>query len=182
MKKILYIVLLLVALGGLIAITSPVFTQEKPQTKSIEAYFSPIPTGQVGGIRDRIIKAISDTQKTIDIAIFDFTSDVVAQSLKSAKEEKGVKVSVIMDRKQAGNKYSKYEFLNNNFNVISMTGKSGKSMHHKFCIFDNKMVMTGSYNISENAESFNYENVVFISDKSIVKKYQEVFEEMWNKR
>ena len=53
-------------------------------------------------------------------------------------------------------------------------------MHNKFAIFDNKLLVTGSYNWTNNAEHFNYENAVLISDPTIITKYQKEFEKIFN--
>lgn len=181
MKRVIYQVLIclfLIIAGTVIGINCSVATLESPQssTQSIEVYFSPD-----GGIRDRIIKAIDLSKTTIDIAIYSFTSKDVAQALRKAKE-RGVSIRLIMDSGRAKRKHSQYKFLDKNgFNVKLKRGKGRGIMHHKVCIFDNRLVMTGSYNISKNAERFSYENVVFIPDKSVVKKYQEMFEDLWGK-
>lgn len=53
-------------------------------------------------------------------------------------------------------------------------------MHNKFAIFDKKLLFTGSYNWTANAERFNYENAVFISDPAIINQYQKEFDKIWN--
>ena len=37
--------------------------------------------------------------------------------------------------------------------------------HHKFIVIDDKFVMNGSYNLSNYAEKFNYENMMITSDQ-----------------
>lgn len=54
-------------------------------------------------------------------------------------------------------------------------------MHHKFAVSDNKQLMNGSFNWSRNAMLGNNENVMFIGRKDIVKKFQSVFESLWEK-
>ena len=52
-------------------------------------------------------------------------------------------------------------------------------MHNKFAIFDGKLMVTGSYNWTNNAEHFNYENAVFITDTNVIKEYQKDFDDIW---
>ena len=168
-KLVLSIVLILLCLGCSNYDSAPL-----PNNTPIEAYFSPN-----GGTQERIIKAINLTKSTIDIAIFDFTNGVIAQSLKEAKD-RGVKIRIIMDSKQAKGQHNEYNFFKNNgFEVKLMTGKGKGIMHNKFIIFDGKLLMTGSYNISENAERYNYENALFISDVKVIEKYQSTFNQLW---
>jgi len=56
----------------------------------------------------------------------------------------------------------------------------GKSlMHHKFCIIDDQVVITGSYNWS-NSAVFHYENIVVIqNDFQLINKFKHEFEELF---
>ena len=44
-------------------------------------------------------------------------------------------------------------------------------MHDKFCIIDNQIVITGSYNWTDNAEFKNDENIVILKDNEQATKY-----------
>lgn len=51
-------------------------------------------------------------------------------------------------------------------------------MHHKFCIVDDAIIMTGSYNWSKRAV-FHYENVLILkNDFNIVRKYKHEFADL----
>lgn len=51
-------------------------------------------------------------------------------------------------------------------------------MHNKLLIIDNSLVITGSYNFSENAEA-NDENLVFIESAAVAAAYTDYFEELY---
>ncbi len=53
-------------------------------------------------------------------------------------------------------------------------------MHHKFAIFDGKVLITGSYNWTDSAECFNYENVLILDDSATIQRYQVQFEQLFN--
>ncbi|MBI4007836.1 MAG: hypothetical protein HY354_04990, partial [Planctomycetes bacterium] len=113
-----------------------------------------------GSIRDCILENIGGCSSSIEIAVYDFTSGDIAEALVSAKN-RGVKISVIMDKKQAEKEGSLHGFLKDEgFDVLLVKGRVGGSMHNSFVIFDNKLVLKGSYNWTEYAEKFNYENVI----------------------
>jgi len=40
-------------------------------------------------------------------------------------------------------------------------------------------MVTGSYNWTNNAERFNYENAIFITDPNVIGVYQKEFDSMW---
>jgi len=88
---------------------------------------------------------------------------------------------VVMDYKQSEGRSSEKDFLiSKGFNV-KIAQQTGRGiMHNKFAIFDDKEVVTGSYNWTENAEKYNYENALFISDPEVVNKYIKEFERLEN--
>lgn len=52
-------------------------------------------------------------------------------------------------------------------------------MHNKFMIIDNKHLITGSYNFTEQAEKINIENIITIRDnKKIANEYSEEFSKL----
>jgi hypothetical protein len=55
------------------------------------------------------------------------------------------------------------------------------NIHHKFCVIDKAIVMTGSYNWSYGA-TYKRENLVVIEDDSIAQKYIEEFQDIKNKK
>lgn len=141
-----------------------------------EVLFSP-----GGSIREAITRAIFSSNGTIDIAAFTFTAGEIAEALYKAKE-RGVVIRVVIDWKQDQYHYPAIEFLKEEgFNLQFIKGNIGGSMNNTFAIFDGKLIVTGSYNWTEYAEKFNYENALFIDDKDVVEKYKEEFESLYNK-
>jgi phosphatidylserine/phosphatidylglycerophosphate/cardiolipin synthase-like enzyme len=52
-------------------------------------------------------------------------------------------------------------------------------MHHKFAIFDGIYLVTGSYNWTRTAASFNEENIVVSSDRRLIGDFRKTFESLW---
>ena len=48
-------------------------------------------------------------------------------------------------------------------------------MHDKFCVIDNQLVITGSYNWSDNAEFKNDENITIEKDPNQASSFSEEF-------
>ena len=141
-----------------------------------EVLFSPR-----GSIREVIIKTIINSKGSIDIAAFTFTAGEIAEALHKAKE-RGVEIRVVIDQKQDGKRYPVIEFLKEEgFNLQFLKGNIGGSMNNTFAIFDGKLIVTGSYNWTEYAEKFNYENVLFIDEIDVVGKYEEEFASLYDK-
>ena len=53
-------------------------------------------------------------------------------------------------------------------------------MHNKFFIIDDHLVLTGSYNFSENAEA-NDENLVVIDSPAVAATYTAYFDALYKK-
>jgi phosphatidylserine/phosphatidylglycerophosphate/cardiolipin synthase-like enzyme len=140
-----------------------------------EVYFSPN-----GGIRDRLLRAINHTKVTINVAIFDFTSGELAGALVAAKG-RGVAVRVVADARQAQGKHSEIPLLLEKGVKVRLVRGNGRGiMHHKFAIFDGKLLVTGSYNWTDSAERFNHENALFLDDPAVIQRYQAHFEGLFH--
>ena len=172
-KKYLHIVFIIslsIVIGGCGG-----HTQVKPSPYQLEVYFSPEEHTQ-----DRIIKEIDASISTIDLAIYSFTAQEIKSAFERAKQ-RGVKIRIIADSMQAKGVHSVVQMLiDEGFDVKIARGKSRGIMHNKFAIFDKKLLFMGSYNWTKNAEHFNYENAIFISNPLTIKQYQEEFDKIWD--
>ena len=52
-------------------------------------------------------------------------------------------------------------------------------MHHKIVIVDDAVVLTGSFNWSQNGQEYNNENLVIIDDENVASSYSEEFWNIW---
>jgi HKD family nuclease len=148
-----------------------------PATSTLESFFSPN-----GGVAARIVQEIQRARASIDIAIYTFTQNEIADALISAKN-RGVAIRIIADSEQAtavGSAIARMEAAG--FQVRRTAGIGGGIMHNKFAIFDSYALLTGSYNWSSTAETRNFENAVFIHDAATIDAYQANFTRIWNKR
>lgn len=135
-----------------------------------DIYFSPN-----GGADDAIIKEIDNAKTSVDVCIYTFTRQKIADALIKAKE-RGIKVRVIFDKRQSSIQHSKDEYLNEKDVPVYLDGKH-KIQHNKFAIVDGKVLITGSYNWTKSAEKGNAENLMVIkNDAELVKKFQENFD------
>ena len=137
-------------------------------------YFSP-----KGGCQDAIIGEIDKAQKTIDIAMYYFTSREIAQELVKVKYS-NVKVRIVLDSSQEEEAYSKSRyFIDRGFEVRYYAGSG--LMHNKFAVIDGKVLITGSFNWTPTADRKNEENLLIMTDKELLKKYSDRFEYLWEK-
>jgi phosphatidylserine/phosphatidylglycerophosphate/cardiolipin synthase-like enzyme len=117
-----------------------------PAEPAPEVYFSPR-----GGIQPRLLRAINHTKATIDLAVFDLTAGELAGALLTARA-RGVMVRIVADARQAQGRHSEIPVLLGQGVTIRLLPDPRRGhMHHKFAIFDGKLVVTGSYNWTESA-------------------------------
>lgn len=136
-------------------------------------------------IEDVIIKNIHEAKEELCIAVAWFTSKTLMEELRSLKRQ-GVNVKVIISDHTSN-------FQNNNENklinvcnrvkmvVIPKRGNRNYNnlMHNKYCIIDNKKVIDGSYNWSNNAK-YNLEHVIVIESRTVAKMYKDNFDKIYN--
>lgn len=128
----------------------------------------------------RLIKEINNSKNNIDIAIYGIgKQDEIISALKAAKA-RGVKIRTVVDfTKNSKNKYENTDNFIKEFS--STTDKTEKLMHNKFFIFDNKLVLTGSTNISSTGSGgYNSNIAIFINDSKVAQIYKNEFEQMYN--
>ena len=151
--------------------------QESPAIAEIETLFSP----EVS-IKESILKEMESTTSVLDLAIHEITSLDMAQALVKAKQ-RGVRVRVIADSKQANIRTSKITYLIQQGILVKVLGGKEKGvMNHRFAILDGKRVLTGSFDWSEASLKWNYENILILHESEGVATYQKEFDRLWREK
>ncbi|VVB75612.1 Cardiolipin synthase [uncultured archaeon] len=139
---------------------------------SVEVFFCP-----QDACADKMIQHIDLAKDSIYVAIYSFTHDGIAQALVRAKE-RGVDVRVVFDYDQSKISASDDELLQAAGILIAFRNGPGY-MHNKFMVIDNSIVATGSFNYSQNADTKNDENLVFIESAVVAQKFKTDFDHLW---
>ena len=137
-----------------------------------EAFFSPSDASW-----QRIRGLLKTVGRAVDICVFTITDDRISGPILDA-HRRGVKVRIITDNEKAFDRGSDAESLARN-GVPLVVDRTRHHMHHKFAIFDNKRLLTGSYNWTRSAADNNEENFLITSDRRLVKPFQQQFEKLW---
>jgi len=124
-----------------------------------------------------VIQWISRANKSIDLAMYSFTLDSIGDALIEA-QSRGVAVRVILERSQV-NQWSEYSRLRS-AGIKVVLDENDNYMHNKFMVIDGKVVLTGSYNYTKQADTQNDENLIVIEDSRVAKAYEDEFNEMWS--
>lgn len=153
---------------------------------AVQACFSPL-----GKCSSHIVREIGQAQREILVAVYAFTSDDLAWALVNARK-RGVKVRVVLDREfDTGNKGSKGSFLKQQGILVRRISGSNRGrregrsglMHQKFTVIDRRVVLTGSYNWTVSADSFNDENLLlFRAAGPLAEEYRKEFFRLWGRK
>ena len=126
---------------------------------------------------EQLIKKIDSAKESLYIAIYSFTHDGIADAVIRAKG-RGVDVKVIFDYDMSANTSSDDELLASK--GVSVARRNGSGiMHNKFSVIDGALVATGSFNYSNNADTRNEENLIFIESKKIAQQFNQDFNSIW---
>lgn len=127
-------------------------------------------------IRNQIIPYLENAKSKVQIAMAWFTSGELFEALLSCRRRNVNVELVLLD---SGINYMYYAPDFNNLiaagGTLRIAGSNVGFMHHKFCIVDGKVAITGSYNWTYYAETRNIENIVITDDMDIVNLYASEF-------
>jgi len=137
--------------GGVVVNTEPVVN---------EAHFQ--------DIQNRILKALNDADVSITLVMAWFTNDTIFQKIVE-KHKQGIEVKLAIYDDGINKKYG--VDISQVPHIKLKKGLRGGLMHNKFCVIDNHVVITGSYNWSDNSEFKNDENVTVENDPKQASKY-----------
>jgi phosphatidylserine/phosphatidylglycerophosphate/cardiolipin synthase-like enzyme len=129
-----------------------------------EVYFSPH-----GGCTDAIVKNLHAAKTSVLVQAYWFTSEPIAQALV-ASHQRGVKVEVILDRSRTEMDNTQADVLVDH-GVPTSIDDEHTTAHNKVIIIDGQVVITGSFNFTEQAEEENAENLLVIRDRALAEKY-----------
>ena len=127
-------------------------------------------------ISQEVIRNILSAKHSIKIAMAWFTNFDIFKVIKHKLESCDIEIYLATNN----------DLINNggyclNFNELINLGlkiilyEYPDMINHKFCIIDDTLVMTGSYNWTYFAETVNRENMLVIYDEKVVKEYTNEF-------
>lgn len=139
----------------------------------VEVYFTPD-----DGAIQRLAALVQGAQESVYFLAYSFTSDELGEALLE-RAAAGVTVTGVFDRDQVkSNRGGEYARLQAAGLAVRLDGNPDL-MHHKVIVIDQKIVITGSYNFSYNAETRNDENVLVIFDAEMAQLFLQEFERIF---
>ncbi len=125
----------------------------------------------------RVVAAIQGADESIDAAIYSFTSREIAGALIAAKA-RGVRVRVVADYLQSRGESSVLDELTRAGLKVRVYPRA-TTMHNKFAVIDNSLVITGSFNWTKSAAHYNRENFIILFGRGLAEEYENEFFRLW---
>jgi len=133
--------------------------------RTIKNYFCPRDS-----CKEKILVELEKARESIKFMTFTFTDKDIASKILE-KNETGADVKGIIEDFQNKKEWV-YPLFENNTVILATT----ITQHNKLFIIDDKILITGSYNPTNAANTINNENIIIIEEPEIVKKYLDYFE------
>ena len=154
-------------------VTTLAHERQKSGDATSEAWFSP-----KANCVSRINELIRGARKQIEICVFTITDDRISDCIVDA-HARGIQVKVISDDDKATDLGSDVYNLKAR-GVPVRTDSVPDHMHHKYAIFDRRLLLTGSYNWTRSASKVNEDNFIVTDDASLLQQFGRHFDQLWD--
>ncbi len=162
LKPFVFLFLILV-IGCSISGNTVLETVPMERNKGMNVYFCPR-----DDCEQVMIDIIQSSDEQVHCAFFDINLKGLINAL--GEKSKEVDVKLVVDDENYGDIIGP--------NVRKDT--SSQFSHNKFCVVDDKLVVTGSMNPTENGANKNNNNVIVFYSNYLAKNYEDEFKELWD--
>lgn len=139
----------------------------------VDVYFAPD-----DGVQAILVDILAEAQESIYFMAFSFTADPLGLVIRE-RASQGVTVAGVMDEDQVkSNQGTEYDLFRQAGLDVYIDGNPGQ-MHHKIIIVDESIVIAGSYNFTNSAETRNDENLLVIYNEEMAALFLDEFERVY---
>jgi phosphatidylserine/phosphatidylglycerophosphate/cardiolipin synthase-like enzyme len=136
---------------------------------SMGVFFSP-----KGGCQDAVVRELRSARHEVLVQAYSFTADPITLALVDARK-RGVHVDILLDRSNEGESYSELHVLLEK-GLTPLIDSHHPIAHNKVMVIDSRVVITGSFNFTNQAEHENAENLVVIKGHlEVINRYRQNF-------
>ncbi len=138
-----------------------------------EAFFSPH-----DNCASKIVRLFETARKSADVCVFTITDDRIKEAMLAAHRRK-IAIRIISDDDKSYDLGSDIKQLGRE-GVPVRVDQSEYHMHNKYALFDDRRLLTGSYNWTRSASRNNAENFIVTGDTHLVTAYSRSFVKLWD--
>ena len=139
----------------------------------IDVYFAPDDNVQAS-----FLELINNAQESIYFMAFSFTSDPIGEAVRVSAKDGIVVAGVIETEQVKSNIGTEFDPFSQAQLDVYKDGNPGL-MHHKVMIIDENIVIFGSYNFTNSAETKNDENLIVIYNEDIAAQFMAEFQRVY---
>jgi phosphatidylserine/phosphatidylglycerophosphate/cardiolipin synthase-like enzyme len=151
-----------------------VLPQDAREAIHLDSYFAP-----EDAVADKVLDLVRGAQQSIRFLAFSFTDDRLGEAIQ-AKARDGLVVQGVFETRGSETEYSEYGRLASASPPLDVwLDGNPYLMHHKVIILDDAIVVLGSFNFTESANTANDENLLVIHDASVATAYRAEFERVY---
>lgn len=125
----------------------------------------------------QLTRIINQARQSIRFMAFSFTHDDIGQAVRDRARE-GITIQGIFETRGASTEYSEFGRMEKEQLDVWQDGNP-YTLHHKVFIIDDEIVVLGSFNFSNNADTANDENLLIIHDADMARQFLAEFERMY---
>jgi phosphatidylserine/phosphatidylglycerophosphate/cardiolipin synthase-like enzyme len=167
-----------VALQQTHAQTSPAsgknnFNASAAQAEVVGIYFTP-----PSDVAAAVIEVIDNSKSEVLVQAYGFTHNGIAQALLRA-HARGVQVKVLLDAKTDSTNRYVTELLQAQQIPLRLDGGHAIA-HNKVIVVDAELVITGSFNFTNSAQTRNAENLLVLKSSGLADSYKANWQTHWN--
>jgi phosphatidylserine/phosphatidylglycerophosphate/cardiolipin synthase-like enzyme len=129
------------------------------------------------GAGKALVQWIDDARQEVLVQAYGFTHNAIAQALLRA-HLRGVRVAVLLDQKSSSTNRYVIELLQGSRIDVRFDGEHAIA-HNKVMVIDQRVVVTGSFNFTNSADSRNAENLLILDSSGLANRYRANWQEHW---
>ena len=143
-----------------------------PARNIASAHFSP-----GDDCRRKIRELCRQARKSVDICVYTISDDPLSEEILAC-HQRGLAVRVISDNEKQFDVGSDVQWLRDK--GVPLRIDSGPyHMHHKFALFDGRLLLNGSFNWTRSASTSNEENFMVVDHPQLLAAFSREFESLW---
>ena len=126
-----------------------------------------------------VARQFRHARSAADVCVFTITDDRIADAILDA-HRRGVRIRVVSDDEKShdpGSDIPRFAAAG----IPTKIDHSPAHMHHKFAIFDGRLLLNGSFNWTRAASAGNEENLIASTDPGLIAAFQKRFDVLWSK-
>ena len=152
--------------------SAPGVAGEAAAAQVLGVFFTP-----PSGAGKALVRWIDEARQEVIVQAYGFTHNAIAQALLRA-QQRGVRVAVLLDQKSSSTNRYVIDLLQSSQVELRFDGEHAIA-HNKVMVIDQRIVVTGSFNFTNSADTRNAENLLVLESPVLAARYHANWQSHW---